>query len=67
MIYGLALRYFKVPDVPALCIVVTDGLGMAIAFWLVIAVFWFVMAALWVGYNYLVTPLQSLCNGAIEA
>ena len=36
------------------------GWGMAIAFWLVIA-------ALWVGYNYLVTSLQSLCNGAIEA
>lgn len=37
MIYGLSLRLFKVPDVPALYIVVTDGLGMAIAFWLVIA------------------------------
>ena len=27
MIYGLSLRLFKVPDVPALYIVVTDGLG----------------------------------------
>ena len=27
MIYGLSLRHFKVPDVPALYIVVTDGLG----------------------------------------
>lgn len=27
MIYGLSLRLFKVPDVPALNIVVTDGLG----------------------------------------
>ena len=26
MIYGLSLRLFKVPDVPALYIVVTDGL-----------------------------------------
>ena len=26
MIYGLSLRRFKVPDVPALYIVVTDGL-----------------------------------------
>ena len=60
MIYGLSLRLFKVPDVPALYIVVTDVLGEAIALWVV-------MAALWVGYNYLVTPLQSLCNGAIEA
>lgn len=67
MIYGLSLRLFKVPDIPVLYIVVTDGLGMAIAFWLVMAALWLVMAALWVGYNYLVTPLQSLCNGAIEA
>ena len=27
MIYELSLRLFKVPDVPALYIVVTDGLG----------------------------------------
>ena len=27
MIYGLSLRLFKVPDVPVLYIVVTDGLG----------------------------------------
>ena len=27
MIYGLSLRLFEMPDVPALCIVVTDGLG----------------------------------------
>ena len=27
MIYGLSLRLFKVPDVPAVYIVVTDGLG----------------------------------------
>ena len=27
MIYGLSFRLFKVPDVPALYIVVTDGLG----------------------------------------
>ena len=27
MIYWLALRLFKVPDVPALYIVVTDGQG----------------------------------------
>lgn len=27
MIYGLSLRLFKVPDIPALYIVVTDGLG----------------------------------------
>ena len=60
MIYGLSLRLFKVPDVPALYIVVTDVLGEAIALWVV-------MATLWVGYNYLVTPLQILCNGAIEA
>ena len=43
------------------------GWGMAIAFWLVMAALWVVMATLWVGYNYLVTPLQSLCNGTIEA
>ncbi len=27
MIYGLSLRLFKVPDIPALYIVVTDGQG----------------------------------------
>ena len=52
MIYGLSLRLFKVPDIPALYIVVTDGQGDGDSR---------------VGYNYLVTPLQSLCNGAIEA
>lgn len=53
MIYGLSLRLFKVPDVPVIYIVVTDGLGDG--------------DSRVGGYNYLVTPLQSLCNGAIEA
>lgn len=33
MIYGLSLRLFKVPDVPALYIVVTDGLGDGDSLW----------------------------------
>ncbi len=68
MIYGLPLRLFKVPDVPALYIVVTDGLGDGDSrVECVDGCFGLVMAALWVGYNYLVTSLQSLCNVAIEA
>ncbi len=33
MIYGLSLRLFKVPDVPVLYIVVTDGQGDGNSLW----------------------------------